>query len=260
MNVLPGGTNKTVPFTNIHAVGCSHLLPSNMSFYDLAMEQREYQYRWFSQLMETYGLEEAEKFAEILRQVPIVNMNQKAMNNNVNNKIVSSSNQYNVNNTMNLYNNTGNDESMKNYVQLMEMQQQQFQHQQHVSTNNNMEQFMNADYSKTLSSTSNNMFQTDVDSIFMSSLSNQTMKYENEIAEKMTQDIDKQMQLNRPTVTNSLYQQQQNVSAEYNNERNILNGIDLFNLTNKPIDIEMECQTQSPHRSVPLYMRQRHNE
>ena len=182
MNVLPGmqqhvNTNKTIPFTNVHAVGCSHLLPPNMSFYDLAMEQREYQYRWFSQLMETYGLEEAEKFAEILRQVPMLNINQNSVNNNANNKGVSS-NQHNINSTMNMYN-TGNDESMKNYLQLMEMQQQQFQ--QQAGSNNKMEQFMKADYCKSLPTASNNMFQTDVDNIFMSSLStsNQTMKYEN---------------------------------------------------------------------------------
>lgn len=268
MNVLPGmqqhlNTNKTIPFTNFHAVGCSHLLPPNMSFYDLAMEQRDYQYRWFSQLMETYGLEEAEKFAEILRQVPILNMNQSSVNNNVNNKVVSSS-QHNIDSTMNMYN-TGNDESMKNYIQLMEMQQQQYQHQQQIGTNNKMEQFIKADYCKSLP---NNMFQTDVDNIFMSSLStNQTMKYENELMEQFTQDIDKHIQSKPAAVPNCIYQQQQltpiqqiSSSADYNNERNILNGIDLFNLTNKPMNIEMESETQSPHRSVPLYMRQRNNE
>lgn len=277
MNVLPGmqqhpNTNKTIPFTNFHAVGCSHLLPPNMSFYDLAMEQREYQYRWFSQLMETYGLEEAEKFADILRQVPILNMNQNSVNNNVNNKVVNSS-QHNIDNTMNTYN-TGNDESMKNYIQLMEMQQQQqqYQHQPQTGTINKMEQFSKADYCKSLPTASNSMFQTDVDNIFMSSLStsNQTMKYENELMEQFTQDIDKHIQSKPAAVPNIIYQQQQQQqltpiqlisgTADYNNERNILNGIDLFNLTNKPMEIEMENQTLSPHRSVPLYMRQRNNE
>ena len=87
--------------------------------------------------------------------------------------------------------------------------------------------------------------------------------------EHFTQDIDKNMQSKQAAVPNSIYQQRQQQltpiqqitsTADYNNERNILNGIDLFNLTNKPIDIEIESQTQSPHRSVPLYMRQRHNE
>lgn len=271
MNVLPGmqqhlNSNKTIPFTNFHAVGCSHLLPPNMSFYDVAMEQRDYQYRWFSQLMEIYGLEEAEKFAEILRQVPILNMNQNSVNNNVNNnKVVNS--QHNIDNTINMYN-TGNDEPMKNYIQLMEMQQQQYQHQQQTGTNNKMEQFLKADYCKSLPTASSNMFQTDVDNIFMSSLStsNQTMKYENELMEQFTQDFDKPLQIKPAAVPNSIYQQQltpiQQISntADYNNERNILNGIDLFNLNNKPMNIEMESETQSPHRSVPLYMRQRNNE
>lgn len=48
----------------------SYLLPPGMSFYDIAIESKENQMKWFMRLMETQGLEAANKFTEILRQVP----------------------------------------------------------------------------------------------------------------------------------------------------------------------------------------------
>lgn len=48
----------------------SSLLPSNMSFYDMALEPKDNQMKWFVRLMETQGIEAANKFTEILRQVP----------------------------------------------------------------------------------------------------------------------------------------------------------------------------------------------
>uniref|UniRef100_A0A1B0CKW5 Putative rna helicase n=1 Tax=Lutzomyia longipalpis TaxID=7200 RepID=A0A1B0CKW5_LUTLO len=47
-----------------------HLLPPNMSFYEMSLEPKEFQLKWFFKLLETHGLEVANKFAEILRQVP----------------------------------------------------------------------------------------------------------------------------------------------------------------------------------------------
>lgn len=45
------------------------ILPPNMSLYDIAMESKENQLKWFFKLVETQGLETANKFAELLRQV-----------------------------------------------------------------------------------------------------------------------------------------------------------------------------------------------
>lgn len=41
-----------------HVGNYGHLLPPNMSFYEMANQSKEYQYRWFMKLSETYGLEE----------------------------------------------------------------------------------------------------------------------------------------------------------------------------------------------------------
>lgn len=41
-----------------------------MSFLDVALQSKEYQYIWFIKLTETHGLDAANKFIEILRQVP----------------------------------------------------------------------------------------------------------------------------------------------------------------------------------------------
>lgn len=52
-------------------VDFSSLLPPNMSFYDMALEPKENQFKWFVKLVETQGLEAANKYTEILRQVPL---------------------------------------------------------------------------------------------------------------------------------------------------------------------------------------------
>ncbi|XP_058833823.1 probable helicase with zinc finger domain [Topomyia yanbarensis] len=49
----------------------NHLLPPNMSFLDVALQSKEFQYLWFIKLVETQGLEAANKFTDILRQVPL---------------------------------------------------------------------------------------------------------------------------------------------------------------------------------------------
>lgn len=42
-----------------------------MSFYDMAAESKENQFKWFMKLSETQGLEAAHKYAEILSQIPM---------------------------------------------------------------------------------------------------------------------------------------------------------------------------------------------
>lgn len=63
-HIAAGGLN------NLQTSDFGHLLPPNMSFYEMSIEPKEFQLKWFFKLMETHGLEMAHKFAEILRQVP----------------------------------------------------------------------------------------------------------------------------------------------------------------------------------------------
>lgn len=42
-----------------------------MSFYDMLTESKENQFKWFVKLSETHGLEAANKYAEILSQIPL---------------------------------------------------------------------------------------------------------------------------------------------------------------------------------------------
>ncbi|XP_055529882.1 probable helicase with zinc finger domain isoform X2 [Wyeomyia smithii] len=56
--------------TTAVATDFNHLLPPNMSFLDVALQSKEFQYLWFIKLVETQGLEAANKFNDILRQVP----------------------------------------------------------------------------------------------------------------------------------------------------------------------------------------------
>lgn len=44
-----------------------HLLPPNMSFHDVVNHSREFQFYWFRKLIEKFGLEEADKFIELLK-------------------------------------------------------------------------------------------------------------------------------------------------------------------------------------------------
>ncbi|XP_059608674.1 probable helicase with zinc finger domain [Phlebotomus argentipes] len=63
-HIAAGGLN------NLQSSDFGHLLPPNMSFYEMSLEPKEFQLKWFFKLVETQGLEVAHKFAEILRQVP----------------------------------------------------------------------------------------------------------------------------------------------------------------------------------------------
>ena len=190
------------PSTNSHG----HLLPPNMSFYDVANQPKEFQYRWFMKLSETYGLEEADKFTELLRQVPL-------MANNVKPNHIDS-----------LFNGLG--DSSKNYVHLMESQHHQQQKPDHL-----------------LKMAPTGSYNDELDSIFMNSIQNQ-------------KSIPKEIE------TKSMSEQAYHTQSSNMNfsDRNILNGIDLFNMSSKPLDLELDSHVQSPQKaSVPLYMRKTQN-
>lgn len=206
---------------NLMGQNYGHLLPPNMSFYDVASQSKEYQYRWFIKLSEMYGLEEADKFTELLRQVPL-------MNNVKSTGVVDS-----------FYNGLG--DSSKNYNHLTE-----FQHHQHPKAEKMSEHLLkihtSAPYNEAMA---NKLFQSDeLDSIFLNSLQNQKM------AEGNLMPPDMEM---KQIPEQAFNEHQANFS-----DRNILNGIDLFNMTSKPLDLELES-VQSPQRSVPLYMRKTQN-
>ena len=118
----------------------AHLLPTSMSFYDMANQSKDFQQRWFLKLLETFGLEEAEKFMELLRQVPV--MPKPPQTNHVDA----------------IFNGLG--DASKNYLHLLDIQQQQQQQQQQQV--------------KPVSQSFNQLFQSDeLDSIFKSSVQSQ---------------------------------------------------------------------------------------
>jgi len=171
-------------------------------------------------LSETYGLEEADKFTELLRQVPLLANNAKP------------------NHIDALFNGFG--DSSKNYSQLMESQHPQQPKPEH-KLDHLLKMAPSTSYNETVA---NKLFQSDeLDSIFMSSLQNQKSNAKE----------------NEKSMSEQMYQQP-SMSTNMNfSDRNILNGIDLFNMSSKPLDLELEPNAQSPQHSVPLYMRKAHN-
>lgn len=185
----------------------SHLLPPNMSFYDVANQPKEYQYRWFIKLSETYGLEEADKFTELLRQVPL--MTNKSMN------------QVDA-----LFNGMG--DTSKNMMHLMNARQQQH----HSNVENSLLKIPQHGAFNDAK-----LFQSDeLDTIFMNSLQNQ-------------KSADEHMMMAKD---DSNFSSASGSGLSFS-DRNILNGIDLFNMTSKPLDLDLEGE--SSQRSVPLYLR-----
>lgn len=217
--------NLKFPSANFQSVNYAHLLPPNMSFYDVANQSKDYQYRWFMKLSETYGLEEADKFTELLRQVPLSgNNNAKPYSTNMDA----------------LFNGIG--DSSKNYMHLMDMQQQH----QHSKVDNLLKIPSAGSFNEAIA---NKLFQTDeLDSIFMNSLQNQKM-----VESNLLSSLSKEMEMKH--ASEPIFSQASNSNVNFS-DRNILNGIDLFNMTTKNIDIEQES---SPQRSVPLYLRKTHN-
>lgn len=162
------GMGQKFPF---YSSNYAYLLPPNMSFYDVANQSKDYQYRWFLKLSENYGLEEADKFTELLRQVS----NSKPSN---------------------------NVDALFNGMHLMDAPKMQ-------QTGSHFDE---------------------LDSIFMNSVQNQNM-VERDLLGPLSKDL-----------------QQASTSNNFS-DRNILNGIDLFNMSSK------DMEEPSPQRSVPLYMR-----
>lgn len=181
-----------------------HLLPPNMSFFDVANQTKEFQYRWFMKLSEHFGLEQADKFTEILRQIP---QNQKPSHED----------------TMASFNG-GHSEVSKSYMHLMEPKAEQ-----------NLLKVQQSGFNDSLA---NKLFQSDeLDSIFMNSLPNN----------QKIPDFPKETE---PT----MFASSTGANANFG-ERNILNGIDLFNYSKSELDLESDSNNLP--RSVPLFLRGR---
>lgn len=182
----------------------AHLLPPNMSFYDMANKPRELQYKWFLKLSEQFGLEEADKFVELLKQVPVTSgsmMNGKP-------------------NMMNGY----EEDLSKNFMHLM----------------GNNESLLKVSYND------QKFPSNDVDPFY-----NPQQSYDNLLGPSPKEQDMKQ----NSALLGSLFTGPSGSSA--NSERNILNGIDIFNIPSKAIDLDLD--NDSPQRSVPLYMRASRN-
>lgn len=200
---MAGQMAPKFPGLNFQSLNYQHLLPPNMSFFDMANQSKECQYRWFIKLSEHFGLEQADKFTEILRQIP---QSQKPSHAEA------------------VAFNGGHNEMSKNYLHLIEPNAEQ--------------NLLN------MQPASNKLFQSDeLDSIFMSSLPNN----------QKTPDRAHFYQEMEPTVFPSSLT---GVNANFG-ERNILNGIDLFNYSKPELDLKLESESQSPQRSVPLFLRGR---
>jgi len=184
---------------DLHATNYSRLLPPNMSLLDVSNQSKDFQCSWFWKLSETYGLEEADKFMEMMRQVSLIN--QAGMEN-------------------------GGNEFSKNYMHLLDKEKAAAKNPFSMSDAND-----------------------DINSIFLNSIPKQQKVFQQNDA-----GVSRNMNM-QPKLDAILQPASSSAVADYNNfnERNILNGIDLFNLASKAIDLEMD--SSSPQRSVPLYMR-----
>lgn len=219
--------------------GYAHLLPPNMSFYDVANKSRQFQYNWFLKLSEQFGLEEADKFFELLRQVQLSQqMNANAMANNGGG---------NNGKMMTMMNGGVEDDLSKNFMHLL----------------SDMKSEMNK--GDLLKMTHNDkFFQTDeMDSMFPNSMQHHHHHQQQQMQNKSSFDGqhastsgEVEMKQQNPLLYSTMLQQQapSGNSNSFGGERNILNGIDIFNIASKSIDLEME-DTSSPQKSIPLYMR-----
>lgn len=217
MNQLNQQTPK-YPMSMFLSQNYDHLLPPNMSVGDIANQSKEIQMRWFNKLSEAYGLEEADKFVELMRHA-------------ANSRMVNQNEQF--------YNGSG---EPKNFMHLNE-------HQKHQKFDGMFEGLLKTEQPNE----PNRLFQNDeLDSIFKNSLMGQSSMVDNNLLSAMSKGIEK-----KPTPEQMFPPQHSSSNVSFT-DRNILNGIDLFNMTQKPHD-ELESQLQSPHRSVPLYMRKTQN-
>lgn len=197
----------------------AHLLPPNMTFYDILMEPREFQYNWFLRLIETYGLEEAGKFTEMIKQAP---------------PLAFSNNCIKMNNSDG---NTGLFNTLSESVGKINLQPQQPNFGQN-------EEF---------------------DNIFAMSI-NQPI-YKNTLEGGKEDFLDTNMhQMKQLLQLQQSQQQMAGINVNFANERNILNGIDLFNFPRAYDTTAYQVQNRhedptaaqqfNSQRSVPLYKRQ----
>lgn len=216
----------------------AHLLPPNMSFYDVANKSRQFQYNWFLKLSEQFGLEEADKFFELLRQVQLSQqMNANALSNN------------NGNGKMMTMMNGVEDDLSKNFM--------------HLLSDLKASEMNKGDLLKIPITLNDKFFQNDeMDSMFPGSHNSmQQNKSSFDAHHHASTSGEAEMKQQNPLLYSSMLQQQapSGNSNSFGGERNILNGIDIFNIASKSIDLELEANTSSPHKSVPLYMRSSKN-
>lgn len=81
-NVFTGDDKRTAFPLNIN--NFLHLLPPNMSFHDVINQTREFQWHWFRKLIEKFGLEEANKFVELLKRYSQKNSSSLPAGSNIN--------------------------------------------------------------------------------------------------------------------------------------------------------------------------------
>lgn len=241
--------NKGLLSTSFSSI--SHLLPPNMTLFDMYSKSREFQYNWFTKLSESYGLEEASRFVELLRQVPQMT---NANNNNNNSMANSISKPMNAMEPLHI---NGVDDPSKNFLHLMDM------HAPKAPSEVKYENFLKLQMSSNFGnndgmSGGSKIFQSEeIDTIFMNSIPNQNQKPSYDNLGTTSKDIDIKQNQNIGLL-GALFQQPSTSSASGSNnfnDRNILNGIDIFNISAKSIDLDLDSNVQSPQRSVPLYMR-----
>jgi hypothetical protein len=229
---------------NLTSGAIAHLLPPNMSFYEIACKSKEFQYKWFLKLAEQYGLEEADKFIELLRQVSQQASMAGMMNNGNGMKPMTMMNGI-------------EDDLSKNYLHLMnEMKATE------MNKNENLLKIQ-APYAE-------KMFHSDeIDSIFSNSVAQQQKSsFESLLgastaaaASTIPNEHGEMKQNHHPALYSSLFHAPTTSASNSNSfgggERNILNGIDIFNIPSKAIDLDLSDggNVSSPQRSVPLYMR-----
>jgi hypothetical protein len=221
MHSMGGGKS----LANSSYASYSHLLPTSMTFYDMATKPREFQYSWFVKLSEQFGLEEAGRFVELLRQVP--NMT-NATNNNNNSSMMSKPQM-----------NGSIDDPSKNFMHLLDVQPSK------APADVKYQSLLKIPIAATYSEMAGGkMFQSkEIDSIFMNSIQNASFE--------SAKDVDLK---ESSALLGSLFQQP--TSSNPSNAapgasfgtRDILNGLN--------IDLDFDSNnTPSPQQSVPLYKR-----
>lgn len=215
---------QQVASNNLQSNSYAHLLPPNMSFYDVACQSKDFHNRWSLKLLETYGLEEADKFTELLRQVLLMNNN--------NNPKTFSSNQFD-------FNEFG--DSSKNFVHLLDQSKSEGS-------------LLTIPHSGFKDSHTNKLFQNDeLDMIFMNSIQNQKI-----VENSLLGSLSKEIVIKQAPSTSSSFSDRNIL-----NGIDLFKPIDV-ELDSQTLSGGTRsgrgAQVQSPQqRSVPLYLRKTQN-